>query len=579
MFPLLIVIFLLGAGGLMGGMKAPSSGSYPFPAVSACQPHLEYNKQIKVDVNPDKEKFSDGRDLYLPKETKLWVLVKRNAPIPAWKVWGGAEKKRNGETLGEMEEIGITTIVDSENPDNPLNQNSDAFGKRVFIGLGHCDGDPGGTCLDPLTQDTLFLAEKEGSSPPNIIKDKNDPNYWWEFNVYYDLAKLPHSPTNEDLPCWMKMECEVETVMGDCRKWMVKTNCGQNPGSPPPAGCELGDWAKANTSFFAKILTRFKAFSQEFPPPSFIRKDEIDFTKPEKKDEVKDVYWSETKTDKDPVEIGAELIGGYPKADPVFDVYYFSDSETLILSSSSSSSPLFYTYVPLISIARPGAKTLQLGTFSPIKAFHYEWFTPSCKPALYLYPEKPTRLQVVLKPAGKLTVTDPVYDSERGWEVLAFPDGTLTLITNYSITNYSFPYLFYEAEIEKVKTPQKGWLVKKEQLKSLFDIILPRLGLNQNEAQEFKEYWVKALNDAPYYFVGLIDRDELERIEPIEFSQDPDTFIRVRLFFEPLEKPMTVDSPTLPSTPSRQGFVAVDWGGILSSGTCQAGDALNVISR
>ena len=232
---------------------------------------------------------------------------------------------------------------------------------------------------------------------------------------------------------------------------------------------------------------------------------------------------------------------------------------------------------PPFSVRRDA--TLQLAALKFITVSEWTWATPECKPALYLYPEKPTRLQVVLKPAGKLTVTDPVYDSERGWEVLAFPDGTLTLITNYSITNYSFPYLFYEAEIEKVKTPQKGWLVKKEQLKSLFDIILPRLGLNQNEAQEFKEYWVKALNDAPYYFVGLIDRDELERIEPIEFSQDPDTFIRVRLFFEPLEKPMTVDSPTLPSTPSRQGFVAVDWGGILSSGTCQAGDALNVTSR
>jgi len=588
MLPLLIAILFLGAGSLVGGITAPGGGSYPFPAPPACQPHLEYDKQIKVDINSDKEYFSDGRDLYISKEDKLWVLVKRNAPVPAWKVWGGASKKRDGQELAEMEEVGKTTLIDPANPDNPLNQNPDASLKRVFIGLGHCNGDPGASCLDPLTQDTLFVVEKEGSSPPSVTKDKNNPDYWWEFNVYYDLSKLPHSPTNKDLPCWMKMECEAETVMGDCRMWMIKTNCGQFPGPPPPSGCKLGSWAKANTSFFAKIFVRFKAFSQEVSPSSFIRKDEIDFVKPEVKDKLKDVYWSETKTDKDPQEIGAELIGRYPKDNPVFDVYYFSEGGTIILASASS--PPFYTYVSLVSVIQPGAKTLQLGTFFPIKTFHYEWFTPSCKPAIYLYPEKPTRLRVVLKPAGKLTVTDPVYDPKTGWQVLAHPDSTLEPIT-YNLPASTSPlvgrggeprtysYLFYEAEIEKVKTPKKGWVVKKEELEFLFDLLLPYLGLNQNEFVEFKDYWLKALNKTPYYFVGVIDREELERIEPIEFSQNPDTFIRVRLFFEPLEKPVYVERPNLLSTPPRQGFVAVDWGGILSSGTCQAGEALDVISR
>ncbi|MBL7159773.1 hypothetical protein ISS85_04810, partial [Candidatus Microgenomates bacterium] len=69
------------------------------------------------------------------------------------------------------------------------------------------------------------------------------------------------------------------------------------------------------------------------------------------------------------------------------------------------------------------------------------------------------------------------------------------------------------------------------------------------------------------------------RIEPIEFSQNPDTFIRIRLFFEPLEELVKVESPNLPPAPNRQGFTAVDWGGILSSGTCQDGEVLDVISR
>ena len=236
----------------------------------------------------------------------------------------------------------------------------------------------------------------------------------------------------------------------------------------------------------------------------------------------------------------------------------------------------FYRYLksdtkPPFAVSRD--PTLQLAALKFITVSEWTWATPECKPALYLYPEKPTRLRVVLKPAGKLTVTNPQYDEEKGWEVVTYPDGTIY----NSYNNYS--YLYYEAEIEKVKTPKQGWVVSKGSLETLFDEILPTLGLNQSESLEFKSYWLSVLNGSPYYFIGVIDRQELERIEPIEFSQKPDTFIRVRLFFEPLEKLVAVDSPTLPPTPNRQGFVAVDWGGILSSGTCQAGKAINSLSQ
>lgn len=566
-----MAVFLFAAGALSGGMSAPSGEAYPFPAPPACQPHLEYDHQIRVDVAPNKERFADGRELYLPKEGKIWVLVKRNAPIPGWKVWGGASKEREGVTLGEMEEIGMTAIVDPASPDNPLNQNPDAFSRRVFIGLGHCDGDPGKTCTDPLVQDALFVASQEGAEPPDLPECmtkwpeatskecQKEPGYWWEFNVYYDLSKLPYNPTTDDLPCWMKMECEIETVMGDCRLWMIETDCGQNPGSPPPSGCELGDWAKAKTPPLAKILARFRVFSQGPNPPSFIRKDGIDFIKPEVRDELKDIYWSETTTNKDPTEIGAELIGKYPRDNPAFDVYYLTEGGVLVLASPAS--PPFHTYVPLITLVRPGAKTLQLGTFSPIKSFHYEWFTPACKPAIYLYPEKETSLSIKVIPQGKITESIPEHG--EGWEnVTAFPDGKIIYRQKL------YPYLYYEAEIEKVKVPEKGWVVKKEELEVLFNGLLPLLGLNQKEIDDFKDYWLQALNKAPHYFVGLIDQEELEKVEPIKFSIRPDSFIRVRLFFEPLDQPVFAEAPNLPPVPNRAGFIAVDWGGILSSGTC-----------
>ena len=45
------------------------------------------------------------------------------------------------------------------------------------------------------------------------------------------------------------------------------------------------------------------------------------------------------------------------------------------------------------------------------------------KPVIYLYPEEQTEVSVKLDYDGELTVTYPAY--EDGWNVTAYPDGTL----------------------------------------------------------------------------------------------------------------------------------------------------------
>ena len=385
-----------------------------------------------------------------------------------------------------------------------------------------------------------------------LIKTKEEGSYY-HFDVYIDEAEKDALATDP----------KYEFVR-NCKETGGLVPVIEGPATPtfPPQALSLTDQDfnnQGNQSFNVDVFfDNFEKYREDnFEGKYFMRID------PPGGDEVE-------------IPVPAEQVGLFYKTiDPETRTYnVFFHAGIIYLEDQTDNKPYMYNpsdTKPPFSVRRD--PTLQLAALKFITVSEWTWATPECKPALYLYPEKPTRLQVVLKPAGKLTVTDPVYDPKTGWEVIAYSDGTIRL------EGEDYPYLFYEAEIEKVKTPQKGWVVKKGQLKSLFDIILPRLGLNQNEAQEFKEYWVGALNQAPYYFVGLIDREEIERIEPIEFSEQPDTFIRVRLFFEPLEELVAVQSPDLPPTPIRQGFVAVDWGGILSSGTCQSGETLDVISR
>ncbi len=184
------------------------------------------------------------------------------------------------------------------------------------------------------------------------------------------------------------------------------------------------------------------------------------------------------------------------------------------------------------------------------------WLSPFCKPAIYLYPENTTPVNVKINPAGPIKLTIPDYPT-GGWNVIAHPDGTILSGSK------NFDYLYYEAEIpdEKIEKPNEGFVVKKDEIKALLSDILPRLGLNDKEKNQFVDYWNSVLPNAPYYFVGVIPVANLDAISPLYITPKPTTTIRITLYFEALDTPISVTSPTLTSI-ARNGFTMVEWGGI-----------------
>lgn len=205
-------------------------------------------------------------------------------------------------------------------------------------------------------------------------------------------------------------------------------------------------------------------------------------------------------------------------------------------------------------------KQLQLGSFVPIKLdVEFDWYYPSCKPAIYLYPTEKTTVSVAVNPKGYLTYTDPQY-SFGGWRVTAFPDGKILEGSR------EFEYLYYESKIrdEVIKKPTRGYVVSSKDLPRLYSELLPKLGLNAKQTSDFKEYWERSLPQAPYYFVGVMPQEDIELIEPLTITPKPDTMIRVRLYFEVLDQSKTVEEPELKSLPAgRQGFTVVEWGGMV----------------
>ncbi len=202
-------------------------------------------------------------------------------------------------------------------------------------------------------------------------------------------------------------------------------------------------------------------------------------------------------------------------------------------------------------------KDLQLNTFLiQLEDSVVPWLSPLCKPAIYLYPEKETGVNVQVAPLGKMTYTIPKYP-DNGWNVRAMPSGEIVSNGN------SYDYLYYEAQIpdENIEKPKEGFVVEKKNMETFLTVTLPKLGLNQKESQQFRDYWVKVLPDSPFFFVGVISQKNLNTIAPLSISPKAQTTIRVTLYFEALDKKIEVLPPVL-SPIKRGGFTVVEWGGI-----------------
>lgn len=182
------------------------------------------------------------------------------------------------------------------------------------------------------------------------------------------------------------------------------------------------------------------------------------------------------------------------------------------------------------------------------------------KPVIYLYPEKPTYVDVAVKTEGDIVVSDPTYPL-GGWkQVLARPDGTL------EYHNKQYRELFYETESRTLSRPKAGIIVHKQNLKTELLTFIKNLGLTrEDEQREFLEWWIPRLEaiKTDRIFFSVLESDEKERVDKVSISPRPDTFIQFIVYFAPLSDGETVTPLVLPPTPRRVGFTAIEWGGAI----------------
>ena len=176
------------------------------------------------------------------------------------------------------------------------------------------------------------------------------------------------------------------------------------------------------------------------------------------------------------------------------------------------------------------------------------------KPVIYLYPEEETVISVKLDYKGDLTCTYPAYEDGKGWENLTVsPDGTIRK------DGKEYYCLYWEGRGMADYDFSKGFCIKGEDSAAFLEDILPKMGLNAREANEFIIYWLPRLEQNPYNVISF-QQEAYTVTAPLEVSPTPDSMLRVFMAFYGCNSYVEMVPQEFEAF-QRVGFTVVEWGG------------------
>jgi hypothetical protein len=230
---------------------------------------------------------------------------------------------------------------------------------------------------------------------------------------------------------------------------------------------------------------------------------------------------------------------------------------------------------PVLIVKDPWGRWIALGEFE------YQMNGGCGKPVIYLYPEKPTEVEVKLAVPARFSADIPTYNN--GWKVLANSDGTLTdlqkeatdctaIDSNVFGLEYaksaceaaSYPYLYWSGAVDNTyPNMREGFVVSRANLAKTMTEKLGEIGLSNKEIADMESYWVPEMKKkaAPYYRLAFFQAPQMNKFIPMQVTPLPQTVIRVFLDWSPLTSPVVIAPETLRHI-DRKGFTLVEWGGL-----------------
>ena len=180
------------------------------------------------------------------------------------------------------------------------------------------------------------------------------------------------------------------------------------------------------------------------------------------------------------------------------------------------------------------------------------------KPIIYLYPDKTQHFHVILTYRGTNLFTYPIYNNEKGWHVIAKPDGTLINIED----SLEYSYLFWEGQ--RIRSyqfnPEKGYCIKGENTQNFLRETFSEIGLKPREYNELLVFWLPKMVNNEYNYIHFLFGEAYNQVAELEVTPEPDNKLRIFMLYSPLKKPLNTYPQTLPFL-NREGNVLLEWGG------------------
>lgn len=178
------------------------------------------------------------------------------------------------------------------------------------------------------------------------------------------------------------------------------------------------------------------------------------------------------------------------------------------------------------------------------------------KPVIYLYPEHEAEVHVSLElTESDLSTTYPKY--QDGWDVVAYPDGTLLNKADGS----HHRYLFWDSTNCRTRFDfSKGFCVAGSDTEQFLKETLTAMGLTEDERNEFIVYWLPRMEHNAYNLIAF-QGDAYTNTAKLGITPQPDSLCRVFMAYVPLEQPVEIEPQTF-SCFERKGFTVLEWGGV-----------------
>ncbi len=201
----------------------------------------------------------------------------------------------------------------------------------------------------------------------------------------------------------------------------------------------------------------------------------------------------------------------------------------------------FPFYVTLIAINGSKSDTITRRLFDEIMVY---------KPNIYIYPLFQTRLCVEISfPMGG-DIVESIPEYADGWCVDVDVRGKI---------NGGYDYLFYESKQPNIFQYQKGWCVRRADLKSFFEKNMALYNFSTSEIKDFDDYWIPLLTGDNFYCIYPQTNEILDKIIQFDFSVKPDKVYRLFYGIVGSDDYKKLTPPEIKSF-DRSGYFVVEWG-------------------